>query len=65
MRREDGLCPVCMLPIPEDNWEHILDAGLNELWTIGDMDLPMEASTEQEQVLRCNGVCAGCFYKLE
>lgn len=65
MKRRDILCPVCMFPIPEDNWECILDAGLNELWTVGDVDLPMEASTKREQVLRCNGVHVDCFEKLE
>ncbi len=68
MRRKDGLCPVCGQPIPEDNWERILDAGLDELWTVGGsmgIDLPMEALTEREQVLRCNGVCVDCFEKLK
>jgi hypothetical protein len=67
--REDGLCPVCMLPIDKKkNLERILDEGYDELWTVGGsmgIDLPQEALDEQTQVLYHNGVHVDCFEKLE
>ena len=61
--REDGLCPVCMLPVPKDNMERIEDDHadlVRQCNTLGEDSL-----TEQEQVLCRNGVCVDCYYKLE
>jgi len=62
--REDGLCPVCMLPIDKnENWERIKDEHedlLNQVDYYGEDSL-----TEQEQVLYHNGAHVDCFYKLQ
>lgn len=62
--REDGLCPVCMLPIDKkENWERVKDEHedlLSQVDTYGEDSL-----TEQEQVLYHNGVHVDCFEKLE
>jgi len=66
--REDGFCPVCMLPIDkEENKQRIKDEGYESYWTVddGNIDLPQEALEERVQVLYHNGVHVDCFEKLE